>query len=312
MVFYEKKLISFLFLILKKLKLDLKVVKKLKEIYKEIYLLYNKGIYFKQSFLQRIALHLMEIFYYALKPFDSEWLLRNSQQEKNLFQISLIIQIIEIITFKYYSQQTFKISRIICYQRNSLSIWIDKQLTIPLKFSKQISKLMIKTLNQSTQMKIKTIFVKPLTIDLNAAEKEKNFKEELKHSTIDFLTHQIVDSDDKVHYFVLISHFLKLIRFHCKQNKEGQQSSEFVSIQAALQITQFNFKYSNLINESTQLRNMNSNYRIFFSVINVLFVFLMIVRELSLALEQTDRINSQILLQTIATQEIAKAISIGY
>lgn len=27
---------------------------------------------------------------------------------------------------------------------------------------------------------------------------------------------EIVDSDDKVHYFVLISHFLKFIRFHCK------------------------------------------------------------------------------------------------
>lgn len=27
---------------------------------------------------------------------------------------------------------------------------------------------------------------------------------------------EIVDSDDKVHYFVLMSHFLKFIRFYCK------------------------------------------------------------------------------------------------
>lgn len=34
---------------------------------------------FKSSIMQRITLALMEIFYYALTPFDPEWLLRDSE-----------------------------------------------------------------------------------------------------------------------------------------------------------------------------------------------------------------------------------------
>ncbi|CAD8144916.1 unnamed protein product [Paramecium pentaurelia] len=249
--------------------------------------------YFKQSFLQRIALPLMEIFYYALKPFDSEWLLRDSEQEKNLF----------IQAQQYRLQKKQHLSTIPNRHSRFPGLF---QLTIPLKLSKQISKLTIKTLNQSTYIKIKIIFVKHLTIDLYAAEKEKNFKEELRYSTIEFLIHSFSKLIDQA--FIEMNKKLQILMI----NKEGQLSSEFVSIQAALQITQFNFKYSNLINESPQLRKKNSNYRIFFSVIYVLFEFLMIVKELSLAVEQTDRGNSQILLQTIPTQEIAKAISIGY
>ncbi|CAD8205817.1 unnamed protein product [Paramecium octaurelia] len=286
---------------------------------------------FKSSFMQRIALPLMEIFYYALTPFDPEWILRDSEQEKEL-----ILKQAQ----QYRLQKQQHLSTIPTRHSRFPGLFVTKRV---LSQSGQISSQPFhqhqvnKLANQRQKPQVraliskqKTIFVKPLTIDLYDPEKEKNFKEELRHSTIDFLIHcfsklidqafiemnkEIVDSDDKVHYFVLISHFLKFIRFHCKQNKEnnqGQLSSEFVSVQAALQITQFNFIYSNLINESTQLRKKNFNYRNFFAVINVLFEFLMIVRELSLSVEQTDRRNSQILLQTIVTQDIAKAISIGY
>lgn len=81
-------------------------------------------------------------------------------------------------------------------------------------------------------------------------------KEELRLFTIDFLQHcfsrlvecafnemnkEMVETDDKIHYFQVIAYFLRFTRLYCQKNienkvkaKDVELSSEFVYVSAAL------------------------------------------------------------------------------
>lgn len=297
--------------------------------------------------IKKLNLAFLEIFYHIFSAFRPKWIMSSaSEDRKYLEELENSAKKQHQKRINELGTRHSRFGTNLCVKR--LLDGSVKILSNPFQAVKdEVNKLpnqRHKPIMRKFGAKFQNIYKKSLNEDVkiddeNLNETEmKSFKSIIRHFSIDFLEHaygnlleslydeiykdsERIEESDIINYFVVMEFGLGLARYRYYflrnekvKNKENENDTilDLEPIIQALQLTQFELVYSNLVREVTRPKKRMVQYRLFYAAINVLLEILYVTQELSLSTNSILRKNSQSLMQNIFHHDITRIIRVGF